>query len=327
MRLATLLCLGLVAIGPAHAASVPAPEKGTFHFRPADDQAGAPPRYRLAAGEFPYELIHKCDLPGCEVRVCRLTFPSPLKGPHPENNTVHAEYYRPLGVTGRLPATIILDITGGDQSLSRILSAWLAQRGVAALFVQMSYYGPRRPPGSRLRFLSPDVGKTLANVRQTVLDLRAAAAWLESRSDVDARKLSILGTSLGSFMAALTSEMEPRLARCVVLLGGGGFVEGYYDHPRAAPYRKLYEAIGGTKEALIKWIAPADPLTCAANLKDRRLLILAGDRDDIVPPKMAKALWEASGKQKIIWYPCSHYGAALYLGDALKHIAAHLTAD
>ena len=34
--------------------------------------------------------------------------------------------------------------------------AHLAQKQIAALFVQMAYYGPRRPPGSNLRLLSTD---------------------------------------------------------------------------------------------------------------------------------------------------------------------------
>jgi dipeptidyl aminopeptidase/acylaminoacyl peptidase len=164
-------------------------------------------------------------------------------------------------------------------------------------------------------------------IRQTVLDLRVAAAWLESRPEIDGKRLGIMGTSLGSFMAALTAEMEPRLGRVAVLLGGGGVVDAYYDHPKAAPYRKLYEALGGTKEQLAKLIAPADPLTCAANLKERQLLILAGKRDEIVPPKMAEALWNAAGRQKIVWYDCTHYGAIVYLASALDQIAKHFLSE
>ena len=141
---------------------------------------------------------------------------------------------------------------------------------------------------------------------------------------LDPRRLGVLGTSLGSFLAALAGEMEPRLGRVAVLLGGGGLVDGYYDHPQAAPYRRAYEALGGTKERLVKLLAPVDPLTCAANLKDRKVLMMAARNDEIVPPRMAQALWEASGRQKIVWYPCGHYTAALYFLPALEQIATHL---
>src|SRR6516162_6437434 len=154
-----------------------------------------------------------------------------------------------------------------------------------------------------------------------------ATAWLESRRELDARRLGIMGTSLGSFVAALTVEMEPKLGRVAVLLGGGGVVDAYYDHPKAAPYRKIYEALGGSKEKLAKLIAPADPLTCAANLKQHKLLILAGKRDEIVPPRMAEALWKASGQQKIVWYDCTHFGAIKYIVPAMGHVVKHFGAE
>ena len=136
-----------------------------------------------------------------------------------------------------------------------------------------------------------------------------------------------MGTSLGSFMAALTGEMEPRLRRVAVLLGGGGFVDAYYDHPRGESFRKIYEALGGSKEKLARVIAPVDPLTCAANLKDRKVLMIDAKRDEIVIPKMAEAMWKATGEQKIVWYDCTHYGAALYFLDAMEHVVKHLGAE
>jgi dienelactone hydrolase len=266
------------------------------------------------------------ELPSSGVAIHQVSFPSPVVTPCLENNTVHAEYYRPKG-EGPFPGVIVLDITAGDQRLSRIIATHLAQHQIAALFVQMAYYGPRRPPGSELRLLSPDYRHTMAAIRQTVLDIRQATAWLESRPEIDAERLGILGTSLGSFMGSLAAEMEPRLRRIVVLLGGGGLVDAYYDDSRAANLRRLWEALGGTKEKLAELIAPADPLTCAANLKDRSVLIIAGKRDDIVPPKMAEALWKETGHQEIIWYDCTHYGAVAYFIPAMRHVVHHFSAE
>jgi dienelactone hydrolase len=317
-----LLGLGCSLLGPAAVAA----EKGTVHFRPVGDQKEVPERYRLSAHNFDYELSLKSDLANSGVEVYRLRFPSPVVSPCPENNTVYAEYYRPKG-KGPFPGVIVLDITAGDQSLSRAIATYLAQHRIAGLFVQMAYYGPRRPPGSDLRLLSPDIDHTLEAVRQTVLDLRRATAWMEARPELDPKRIGIMGTSLGSFLAALTAEMEPKLGRVAVLLGGGGFVEAFYDDPRGAGLRKLWEAVGGTKELLAELIAPVDPLTCAANLKNRKVLMLAGKRDEIVPPRMARALWEASGRQQIVWFDCTHYGAALYLVPAFGHLVKHFGAE
>jgi dienelactone hydrolase len=317
------LVVALVLVPAAAAAAV---EKGTVQFRPLGDQHEVPERYRLAEHAFPYELALKTPLPGLDVDVFVLRFPSPVESPVRENNTVYAEYYRPRG-PGPFPATIVLDVTAGDQSLSRSIATHLAQNGIAGLFVQMAYYGPRRPPGSKLRLLSPDVNQSLEGVRQTVLDLRRAAAWMAGRPELDARRLGILGTSLGSFMAALAGEMEPRLGRVALLLGGGGLVDAYYDDPRGKLFRALYERLGGSKEKLSRLIAPADPLTCAANLRGRNLLMLAARHDDIVPPRMAETLWRASGRQKIVWFDCTHYGAVVYIVPALDELVKHFGAD
>lgn len=301
-------------------------EKGTIRFVPRDDQKSIPVRYRLNAHSFDFDLSQRLDLPGDGLDVHHLQFPSPLETDTPENNTVHGEYYRPRG-QGPFPGVVVLDIMGGDGSISRMMATSLAQKRIAALALWMPYYGERRPPGSRVRMISTDFDHSMEAVRQTVLDVRRAAAWLESRKEVDPKRLGIAGTSLGSFMGTLAAEMEPRLGRVAILLGGGGLVDAFYDNPRAEVFRKSWEVLGGSKTSLAKLIGPADPLTYAANLKERRVLMIAGKRDEIVPPKMAEALWKASGEQKIIWYDCTHYGAVKYIVPAIGHLVKHFGAE
>ena len=297
-------------------------EKGSVRFKVIGDQKAVPEMYRLADHEFSWEMEPKLALDGTGVKVFCVRFPSPVESPVKENNTVHAEYYRPEG-KGPFPAVVVLDITGGDQTLSRVIATHLASNKICGLFVQMAYYGPRRPAGSNLRLMTPDLKKTTEGVRQTVLDVRRASAWLEARPEVDAKQIGVMGTSLGSFVATLSAEMEPRFCRLAVLLGGGGLVDGYWDHPKAVPYRKIYELLGGTKDKVKALFAPIDPITCAGNLKDRQVLIVAGKRDDIVPPQCAEALWQACGKQKIIWYDCTHYGAIVYIIPGLNNVVKH----
>jgi dienelactone hydrolase len=321
------MLLNATAAGADRAASnLSHSEKGTVPFRPLDDQKNIPARYRLKEHTFDYEMVLKYDLPNSGVEIYQVRFPSPVMSACLENNTVYAEYYRPKG-KGPFPGVIVLDITGGDQSLSRTIANCLAQNGLAALFVQMAYYGPRRPPGSKLRLLSTNLPHTMEAVRQTVLDIRRATAWMEARPELDRKRLGLHGTSLGSMVGTLAAEMEPKLSRVSIALGGGGLVDAYYDHPRAAPYRKVWEAIGGTKEIVTRELAPIDPITCAANLRDRKVLMVAGKRDEIVPTSATEALWKAAGKPRIIWYDCTHYGAALYFGAILNEVVQHFKAE
>jgi dienelactone hydrolase len=319
MRLTISFALLIAAPALANHKAV---EKGKVAFKPIDDQARVAECYRLDPVEFDYVLTPKRELPVSGIDIYDLTFPSPVKTKYPENNTVHAEYYVPRG-KGPFPGVIILDILDGSQVVSRGIASVLAANGIAGLCVQMPYYGPRRPAEGRVRLLSADLPHTLAAIRQTVLDNRCATAWLESRPEIDRKKLGIHGTSLGSFMAALTSAAEPRLNNVSLLLGGGDLVEAYWDHPKAKAFFTLLTVVGGDKEMVKKAIAPADPITYAENLKKRNLLMIAASRDDIVPPEAAKALWEATGKQKIVWLNATHVGAALFLFDATEHIVKH----
>lgn len=296
--------------------------QGKIHFRPNGSEKAIPADYRLDDHRFEFEMKLRQSLPVSGIEIHEVRFPSPLKSKHPENDLVHAEYYRPIG-PGPFPCVVVLDILAGNQILPRLIGKHLATQGVGALFVQMAYYGPRRPAGERVRFLSSDVYHTARCIRQTILDLRRAAAWMESRPEIDSQRLGVMGVSLGSFLAALSAEMEPRYGRVVVLLGGGDFVDGYWDHPQAAPYLRVYEKLGGTKKLLQGLIAPIDPITHAGRLKDRDLLIIAARHDEVVPPRMAENLWNASGRQQLLWLEAGHYTAALYLLPGLTHIVDH----
>src|SRR5688572_97349 len=111
----------LSMFAPSTAADEPAIQRGIARFAASDDPKCIPERYRLQDHEFPWEMTRKRELPLAEVEVFDVRFPSPVTTKHPENNTVHAEYYRPKK-DGPFPCVIVLDITGGDQSLSRTIA-------------------------------------------------------------------------------------------------------------------------------------------------------------------------------------------------------------
>jgi cephalosporin-C deacetylase-like acetyl esterase len=191
------------------------------------------------------------------------------------------------------------------------------------MVVYMAHYGPRRPPGSKVRLISTDVLGSIDGVKQTVLDVRCAVAWLASRPEIDADNIGVVGTSLGSLVGAIVAANEPRMKNVCLVLTGGGLVDAFYDHPKAAPYRPIVDLLGG-KFALKLLIGPVDPLTYAKQLKGKNLLMLCASRDDIVPPAAAKRLWEATGKQRIVWYDATHVGAALYLMPMLHEMTEHV---
>ena len=291
---------------------------------PSADTERTPERFRLPPGAFEVIISKTHDLPESEVEVFALTYPSAVHSKHPENNLVHAEYFCPKSPTAQLPAAVVFDILDGAGAVSRGQAVWLASQGVPAVRVILPYYGPRRPPvapgGGKLRFLSADIAASLDNVRQGVLDGRRAAQWLASRPEIDAERISVVGTSLGSFVGSLVAASEPRISGAALLLGGGGLVEAFSTHPKAAGVLPMLSLLGITTEMLKTAVAPIDPVTYADQLKTKRLLLIGASRDDVVPPVALTTLWEATGRPKIVWFDSTHVGTAAFTYEAMREV-------
>jgi dienelactone hydrolase len=308
------LIVGLSLVGQENDAI----ERGTARFEPTAAEASLPEPFRLEAASFDYE---RTPLPGAPA-VSKVTFPSPVVTPDIENNTVHAEYFRP-SLPGRRPAVVVLHILGADFALSRYLASRLADRGVAALFVKLPYYGERRPTAAS-RFLSADMDRSMRSMRQGVLDVRRAIAWLGGRPEVDPDRLGVTGISLGGIISALAAEVEPRIGKVGILLGGGGLADILWNmpEPEARRYQKLWLESGRTLADLEALTRPVDPLTYADRLAAKKVLMIAGRVDEVVPPRAAERLWTAAGRPEIIWYDCGHYSAVAYLLPAMRRTVA-----
>jgi dienelactone hydrolase len=299
------------------------PPRETILYQ-ANDTDQTAERFRLASHTFDVEREDWLDLAQSGITVTKIRFPSPVKSKHEINNTVHCEYYCPKNLTGKRPAVLVLDILDGTQRVSRGEAVWLAQHDIPALVMYMAYYGPRRPLTEHVRMLMPDIEHSSDAVRQTVLDARRAVAWLAVQPHVDAAKLGIVGTSLGSFLSGLTASAEPRITSACLLLTGGGLVEAFFEHPKARLPANVMSLLGMTKEQLAKVIDPLDPLTYAKQLKGKKLLLVVAKRDDVVPPSAAERLWKATGEQKIIWVDATHIGAVTHLFTAMNAVVEHL---
>jgi poly(3-hydroxybutyrate) depolymerase len=257
-------------------------------------------------------------------RVALLRFPSPVVTPEPENNTVHAEYFEPVGFTGKRPAAVVLHILGSDFPLSRYMAARLADRGVAALFLKLPYYGERRPKEGGLpgqagrRFLSADIDRSVTAMRQGVCDVRRAVAWLGGRPEVDPHRLGVTGISLGGIVGAIVAGVDPAVREGVFLLAGGDLARILWGMPEGARFRQAWVSSGRTFEDLKALTDPLDPLTHARGLKGKRILMMAGRVDEVVPPACTEALWEAAGRPPIRWFDCGHYSAIGYLLPAIR---------
>ncbi len=299
-------------------------QTGEAIFRPTPDEPSVPARFRLPAAKFTYELEEVRSTPA--YTVSKLRFPSPINTMDPANDMVHAEYFRPKR-DGKRPAVVVLHILGADFALSRYMAARFADRGVAALFVKLPYYGERRGNDGSKRFLSDDLNRSVASMAQGVCDVRRATAWLAGRPEVDATRLGVTGISLGGIVSSIAASVDPTIGSTALLLAGGGLGEILWDMPEASRYKARWIASGRNKSDLIELTAPLDPITYAEGLKGKRVLMMAGSVDEVIPPAAATALWERAGRPPIRWFECGHYSAAGYLLPGMREAVEFLGGD
>lgn len=310
----------LLAMPPLQAAETEI-RTGQVQFVPTDDEPTVPDLFRLEAHKFsfrqePLPTVSK------SMTISELTFPSPIETPHAVNNTVHCEYFRPTSA-GKHPATVVLHILGGDFELSRLFSRNLAQHGVAALFLKLPYYGPRRPAEGRVRMVSEDPRQTVEGMRQAILDIRRAAAWLAAQEEVDPEQLGVFGISLGGITSALAATAEPRFHKACLMLAGGDVGQVAWDNPQLTRLRQKWTDEGGTKDEFIQLWKSIDPVTYADRVLRRKtkILMLNARQDEIIPPICTESLWRAFGEPEIVWYDAGHVSAAKYIFDGLGRVS------
>ncbi len=145
-----------------------------------------------------------------------LTFPSALETPHRENNTVFCQYFPAQRADGgrnddrRRAAVLVLPQWNADPGGHVGLCRLLAWNGLSALRLSLPYHDRRMPPELHRAdyIVSSNIARTVQVCRQAVLDARRAIRWLALQGYT---RIGILGTSLGSCLALLTTAHEPRV--------------------------------------------------------------------------------------------------------------------
>ena len=295
------------------------PPTGRVLFTPTDAEPDVPKRFRLQGHTFPYWKSEESRFLG-KVRVSNILFPSPINTPSEENNTVHCEYFAPVG-TGKRPGVIVLHILGGDFELSRVICRTLATTGTGALFVKMPYYGPRRDRTSNRRMISASPAETVEGMTQAVMDIRRAVTWLESRQEIDTNELGIVGISLGGIVGSLSASIEPRFARACLVLAGGDFGLLAFESAELEDLRSNWAGPDVSIDDVRAMLKPIDPITYADRLKGREILMMNAKFDEVIPRKCTEALWKRCGEPEIVWWDAGHYTAALFLPAGLGRMS------
>lgn len=135
-----------------------------------------------------------------------LRFSSSVQTPYAENNVVHGQWFPGKD---RKRAVLVLPHWNAPGDAHNALARAFQKFGASALRLSLPYHDYRMPAElQRADYaVSSNVARTIDATRQAVLDIRAAADWLEQQG---AERIAIVGTSLGSCHAFLASAHDER---------------------------------------------------------------------------------------------------------------------
>ena len=199
-------------------------------------------------------------------------------------------WFLPVARTPPPPTVLVFNGNAGNRAYRAPLAAWLHRDRFQVLLFDYRGYGGN------------DGSPTEAGL---AADARAARAYLEGRRDVDDTRLFYFGESLGSAVAtALAAERAP----------AGLILRSPF--PSLADVGRLHYPLLPVR-ALLK-----DRFAAIEQIKRVRcpVLVLAGDRDRIVPLELSRRLYEAAlGPKELVIVPgADHNDLALVTGDTLR---------
>lgn len=195
---------------------------------------------------------------------------------------------------------IVFPGNAGNRSDRAALAAAMSSRGIGVLLVDFRGYGgnPGSPTESGL-----------------AADARAALAYLESRSDVDPRRLAYFGESLGAAVAVELAGHRPPAA--LVL---------------RSPFTSLADAAAAHYPFLpVRWLLwDSYPSRDRIRTVGVPTLVVAGSADGIVPLTQSRDLFAASTgspKRLVVIEGADHNDFALVAGTELTGPVAAFLAE
>lgn len=228
-----------------------------------------------------------------------------------ENDLVHAKVTK--AASGDHAVIVFHHWNASSRNAS--LARFLARQGLTVVEIAMPYHLERARPGSHIAddMLSPNLGKTLQSVRQAVVDGRKLVRVLQ---DMGYRHVSVLGISLGSWVAGLVAAHDPLVRKACLFLSAGSLADMVWTGGATRHIRASLDGKMGIADLRRAW-SPLSLANHAARLvrPDLDVQLVLAKRDRVVLPAMSEEfisqLRAAGASPCVKWLNCGHYSLSL----------------
>ncbi len=215
--------------------------------------------------------------PASDVAADRVTFSTDY------NLRVPAIVYHPPGATVvQHPALVIVNGHGGDKSSQYAYWAGILYARAGAIVLTYDPIGEyernfQRHSGTNQHdiAIAPD-DMALRMTGFMITDVLQGVHYLESRKDVDPKRIAVLGVSMGSFISSLACAVGTDIHACVLV--GGGDLDGpggYWDSSQKTMCQS-------TAYKALSFLGDRGPAIFALNAKRGPTLIWNGSNDAVV---------------------------------------------
>lgn len=240
-----------------------------------------------------------------------LRFPSDVSTDVDENNVVWAK----ITDSGSPDRALVIFHHWNASSRNRRIASFFSKRGITVVEIAMPYHFERSRPGSLHAdyMLSANLGRTIQSVRQAVLDGRKLIRWLKRERYGE---ISVLGMSLGSWVAGLIAAHDPTVSKASLFLTAGSLADMVWTGRATRAIRDSLEPEIDLTDLRRAW-GPLNLDNHAYRLArpDLALHVVLAKRDKVVLPELSASfmqkLKDAGARPSILELNCGHYSLAL----------------
>lgn len=183
-----------------------------------------------------------------------------------------------------------IDAQGRDRSgkpgYQHDFAIQVAEQGMAAVAIEPLAFGCRRDPltrkkGEEATACQPSAGAALllgqTMIGWRVYDVMRAIDWIETRKELDARRVGCMGISGGGTCTTFAAALEPRIRAAMI----SGYLNTFRDSVMS-----LSHCIDNYVPGILNW---AEMYDVAGLIAPRPLFVESGSKDDIFPIEASRA--------------------------------------
>lgn len=210
----------------------------------------------------------------------------------------------PRGRSGPMPCVIVQGGIGFTKDEARDFWPFFAGLGAATFSIDARFHGERATSGVTVAKAANEPSLLVRMLRESVIDLRRAIDYLQTRRECDSRRIGYMGLSFGSFLGSLLAGADERVQAPVLVVSGADWRAFFSSSDALLPGLRLRPR---AFERALKVLAPLDPERWVGRIHPRPVLILNARRDEAIPRASAEALHRAARPPKrIVWYQGDH---------------------